>query len=99
MARQKQLVYILSEGNSSKELALINEMLTSKYKNVVFREKEALINFHKWLKVFQSLETQMPNDTGAMVKLLMEQEPFVLDDFMSSVLKMSTLMATWWILV
>ena len=38
----------------------------------------------KWSKVFELLETQIPGNIGAEVKLLMGQEPFVLDDFMNS---------------
>lgn len=44
-ARQEHLAYILGEGSSAKELALIKEMLTSEHADVVYRAKEALNDF------------------------------------------------------
>ena len=44
---QEHLAYILGEGSSVQELALINEMLTSDYESVVFRAKESLIEFNQ----------------------------------------------------
>ncbi len=46
-ARQEHLAYILGEGLSEIELDIINKMLRSKYKGVVFRAKEALIEFQQ----------------------------------------------------
>lgn len=44
--RQEHLAYILGEGTSTKELELIKQMLTSPCDDVVFRAKEALIEFN-----------------------------------------------------
>jgi len=39
--RQEHLAYILGESNSKNEIKLINEMLKSQSRDVVFRAKEA----------------------------------------------------------
>ena len=44
---QEHLVYILGEGSSERELELIEDMVSSKYESVVYRSKEALIDFNK----------------------------------------------------
>lgn len=45
--RQEHLAYILGEGNSTQEIELINTMLFSPYKEVVFRVRESLVNYNK----------------------------------------------------
>ena len=44
---QEHLAYILGEGHSENELLIINEMLKSGSKEIVFRAQEALIEFKR----------------------------------------------------
>ena len=44
---QEHLAYILGEGESDLELKLIKEMLHSEYESVVYRAKEALVEFNQ----------------------------------------------------
>lgn len=44
---QEHLAYILGEGKSHKELEIINALLNSDYDDVVYRAKEAIIEFNQ----------------------------------------------------